>query len=58
MFFIVLMTANNGLYLGGNRENREYRDFCLSDTSFLIKNGLFFLKGGIPNFFSILFYTQ
>ena len=58
MFFIVLMTANNGLYLGKNRENHENRDFRLADTSFLIKNGLFFLKGGIPNFFSILFYTQ
>ena len=55
MFFIVLMTANNSLYLGENRENRDFR---LSDTSFLIKNGLFFLKGGIPIFFSILFYTQ
>ena len=55
MFFSVLVATTNGLYLG---DFRDFRDFRLSDTSFLIKNGLFFLKGGIPNFFSILFYIQ
>ena len=58
MFCSVLMATTNGLYLGNFRDFCDFRDFRLSDTSFLIKNGLFFLKGKIPKYFSYLFYTQ
>ena len=61
MFCSVLIATTNGLYLGNFRDFcdfRDFRDFRLSDTSFLIKNGLFFLKRKIPKFFSYLFYTQ
>ena len=58
MFFSVLVAITNGLYLGDFRDFRDFCDFRLSDTSFLIENGLFFLKTWIPNFFSILFYIQ
>ena len=54
----VLIATTNGLYLGNFRDFCDFRDFRLSDTSFLIKNGLFFLKRKIPKFFSYLFYTQ
>ena len=61
MFFSALVAITNGLNLGDFRDFRDFCDFCdfrLSDTSFLIENGLFFLKRWIPNFFSILFYIQ
>ena len=58
MFCSVLMATTNGLYLGNFRDFRDFRDFRLSDTSFLIKNGLFFLKREIPKIFSNLFYTH
>ena len=58
MFCSVLIATTNGLYLGNFRDFCDFRNFRLSDTSFLIKNGLFFLKGKIPKFFSYLFYTQ
>ena len=58
MFWSALMATTNGLYLGHFRDFCDFCDFRLSDTSFLIKNGLFFLKRKIPKFFSYLFYTQ
>ena len=58
MFCSVLMATTDGLYLGNFRNFCDFCDFRLSDTSFLIKNGLFFLKREIPKKFSNLFYTQ